>query len=84
MPSGAMTRSIAPASRTRIAGAAIAAAAVALIVVVAIGAFIASTALWTATLVTTSVAPQSPLAQIEAFGASNPPPAVRFPEVHVR
>jgi len=69
MSSGLMTRRDRPGTRTTIAGVAVAVVGLVVIILAATGAFSSSSALGDVTLVTKSVAPQSPNAQMDPFGA---------------
>jgi hypothetical protein len=81
MSRGFVFRRIRPGRRTKIAGTGVAAVAVVLIVLVAAGVLDGSIAVGEVGLVTTSVAPKTPNAQMDPFGApssradySVPPP----------
>jgi hypothetical protein len=69
MSTGMMTRRVPAGTRGRLAGLAGAVVAIVLIVLAATGSFSSSTAYGAVGLVTTSVAPQSPNAQMDPFGA---------------
>jgi hypothetical protein len=72
MSSGGLTRRIRPGTRTTVAAFAVATVGLVLIIMAGTGVFSSSTALGDVGLVATSVAPQSPNAQMDPFGAPTP------------
>jgi hypothetical protein len=78
MSTGTMSRRISPGTRIRLAVAG-AAVAIVLIVLAATGAFSGSSALGNVSVVTTSVAPQTPSAQMDPFGAPKAAPDYTVP-----
>jgi hypothetical protein len=74
-----MNRRVPPGTRTRAAALAAAALGIVLIVLAAAGVFSGSTAYGDVSLVTTSVAPHSPNAQMDPFGAPKAAPDYSVP-----
>jgi hypothetical protein len=74
-----MNRRVPPGTRTRAAALATAAVGIVLIVLAATGVFSGSTAYGDVSLVTTSVAPHSPNAQMDPFGAPKAAPDYSVP-----
>src|SRR6202165_6012971 len=72
MSRGFSSRRLRPGTRNKMVGTGVAAVAIVLIVLVAAGVFSGSTALGEVRLVTSAVAPKTPSAQMDPFGAPSP------------